>query len=83
MSKDSYSLPLLEFVVEMQHKYAVGDKVRVIAPFSKIYLYLGTIHAQIPFTFASPGYYVDFGGEIIAMSERSLEKIEELDSGAV
>lgn len=74
--KVSTKLPQGTFVVEMQHKYKKGDKVRVVAPFSKLYLYPGEIHKLIPYTFVAPGYYVKFGDDVIAMSERSLEKIE-------
>lgn len=82
MNSNSHSLPGRRFVCEMQHKHAVGDEVRVIAPFSKRYLYSGIIHALIPFTFAAPGYYVKFGEDIVAESERSLEKIDVQDSDA-
>ena len=59
------------------HKYSVGDKVRVITPFSKLYLYSGEIHAIVPFTFKTPAYDVKIGEEIIPFSERSIEKIED------
>lgn len=62
------------------HKFAVGDKVRVIAPFGKMYLYPGEIVALSPFKFIAPGYDVKIGDEIIPFSERSLEKIEEQES---
>ncbi len=76
-------LPRLEFVCEMQHKYAVGDKVRVIATSSKMCGRYGTIHTRLPYMLAFPGYDVRFGGEIVAFSEQSLEKIESLDSESI
>lgn len=65
-----------EYITPIQHKFAVGDKVRVIAPFSKLYLYSGEIAALMPYTLSRPAYDVRIGDEIVPFSERSLEKIE-------
>lgn len=54
-------LPRLEFVCEMKHKYAVGDKVRVIATSSKMCGCYGTIHAQLPYVLAFPGCQIPHG----------------------
>lgn len=72
-----------EYINPVQHKYAVGDKVRVIAPFSKIYLYSGEIVALMPYTLSFPAYDVRIGDEIVPFSERSLEKIERQESETV
>jgi hypothetical protein len=70
MSKESHSLPQSTFVCEMQHKYAVGDKVRVI----KEHMMSGSegvISALIPFTFLTPGYYVTVNGMVFGASEQT------------
>lgn len=72
----STKLPQSAFVVKMQHKYTVGDKVRVV----KEHMMSGSegvISALIPFTFLTPGYYVMVNGMVFGASEGSLERIEE------
>lgn len=58
----------------MKHKYAIGDKVRVVN-----HKYIdgaeGEIAALMPYTFVAPGYYVNIGRTPMAVSERSLERI--------
>lgn len=78
--KPSFSLPQSSFVVEMQHKHAVGEIVRITVPFTthgKVYTGNGVIHAILPYTFISPAYYVKFGSDVIALSERSIERIDD------
>jgi small-conductance mechanosensitive channel len=59
------------------HKFAVGDKVRVNG-------IEGVIHAIIPFTFIAPAYDVRVTKTIIIpVSERSIEKIEQQESEIV
>jgi hypothetical protein len=64
-----------QFQSAMQHKYSVGDKVRVVN-----HKYIdgaeGEISALMPYSFVEPAYYVDINGMVTAVSERSLEKIE-------
>lgn len=64
-----------EYIKPIQHKYAVGDKVRVIQH-KTISGAEGEIAATMPYTFIQPAYYVRIGGMITPISERSLEKIE-------
>lgn len=75
MSRESVSLPQSTFAVEIQHKYAIGDKVRV-TNYKHINGAEGEIAALMPYTFKAPGYYVNINGMINAISERSIERIE-------
>lgn len=70
-----------EYLPPIEHKYLVGDEVRVIAPFSRLYLYSGMITALLPYRPTS--YDVRIGDEIVPFSERSLEKIESQGSETV
>lgn len=69
------ALPQRTFAVEMQHKYSVGDKVRV-----NNHQYIGGWHGEIaalmPYTFIAPAYYVNINGMTNAVSERNIERIE-------
>lgn len=71
---NSHSLPGRRFVCEMQHKYAVDDRVRGVNPEYTMYGSEGVIRALIPFTFAAPAYDVlwDGTGKAMVASERSL-----------
>ncbi len=66
----------------MQYKYAVGDRVRVTN-----HKYPngadGIIVALFPYMLIAPGYDVKIDGVIMAVSERSLEKIESQGSETV
>jgi hypothetical protein len=66
----STGLPRDVFVIEMQHKYAVGDKVRINGK-------EGEITALIPYTFVAPAYYVKIDDTVVAFSERSIKSIDE------
>jgi hypothetical protein len=72
-------LPARVHVEQMKHKYKVGDKVRVTN-----HKYIngteGEIVALMPYTFAAPAYYVRSGGMVAAVSERSLERVENMPS---
>jgi hypothetical protein len=59
----------------MKHKYAVGEKVRVTN--HKYNGVEGEIAAIMPWMLVFPGYDVRIDGVIAAVSERSLEKVEE------
>lgn len=72
-----------QYIKPVQHKFAIGDKVRVIAPFSKLYLYSGEIVALMPCTLSVPAYDVRIGSVVVPMRERSLEKIESQESETV
>ncbi len=76
MTKNSISLPARTHVVEMQHKYAVDDRVCNINKDHRLYGMYGVIKSLMPYTFRHPAYNVMFGDKILAMSERSLEKEE-------
>jgi ribosomal protein L21E len=52
----------------MQHKYAVGDKVTITIE--------GVVSELMPYTFVEPGYIVKVGKVALAVSERSIERIE-------
>jgi hypothetical protein len=71
----SVGLPQDVFIVEMQHQYAVDDKVHVVNHHS-IHDASGVIIALIPFTFISPAYYVRIDDKVVALSERSIERID-------
>ena len=75
MSKHSRSLPQGRFVVKMQHKYAVGDVVVCVRDRHDYRGHYGKITEQFPFTFNFPGYRVQFGDKIVAMSEVSLRRV--------
>ena len=64
----------------MKHKYAVGDRVRNINPDLACCGQEGVIRAILPYTFIAPAYYVkydnDSSSRTVAVSERSLEKVE-------
>jgi len=64
-----HSLPARAHVVEMQHKYEVGDKV--------ILTIEAVVTEQIPFTFIEPGYTVKVGKVALVVSERSLTPMPE------
>lgn len=65
-----------QHITQMVHKYSVGDKVRVTPRHTWLAGSEGEIAAPIPFTFLAPGYYVTINGSKLALSERSLEKVE-------
>ena len=65
-----------EYLKPVQHKFAVGDDVVVTSPFSRLHLYPGSIIGLLPYRLVAPAYDVLISGQRIAMSERSLEKIE-------
>jgi hypothetical protein len=73
--KESYSLPQSTFVVEMRHKYSVGDKVLCINKSRYERGQHGVITELMPYTFRYPAYRVDFYGKIVAMSEASLVEV--------
>lgn len=64
-----------EYITPIQHKFEVGDKVRV-TQHKTLSGAEGEIAALMPYTFFQPAYYVRIGGMITPISERSLEKIE-------
>jgi len=68
-------LPARKHIVLMQHKFVPKQRVRNIAEYSRNYGKEGVIVEQAPFTFISPGYYVDYGSGKVADSERHLEGI--------
>lgn len=74
MSKPSHKLPAHEFVVEMKHKYAVGDMVVCVRKRHAYEGQYGIITELFPFKFNHPAYRVQFGGKIVALSELSLRK---------
>lgn len=65
-----------EYLPPIGHKYSLGDDVVVTSPFSRLHLYPGTIIGLLPYRLVAPAYDVLVGGEKVALSERSLEKIE-------
>jgi len=69
-----YSQPQRTFICEMKHKYAVGEKVRVTKHHEFVAGAEGEIVGIMLYTFIAPAYYVQIGGSIVAVSERSLEK---------
>lgn len=64
-----------EYITPIQHKFAVGDKIRV-TQHKTLSVAEGEIAALMPYTFIQPAYYVRIGGMITPISERSLEKVE-------
>lgn len=68
-------LPSRKHVVLMQHKFMPKQKIRNTAEYSRNHGKEGVIIEQIPFTFISPAYYVDYGNGKVADSERHLEII--------
>lgn len=66
----------MSFVWEMKYKYQIGDKVRV-TNHKYPNAAEGVIVALFPYMLIAPGYDVEIDGVIMAVSERSLERIEE------
>jgi len=64
-----------QHITQMVHKFKEGDKVIL------------TIEAEvtecIPFTFVEPGYTVKIGKVTLAVSERSIAKIESQDTDQI
>jgi hypothetical protein len=71
---EQYSSPSRTHVIEMRHKHAAGNRVRIINKEHKLYKEYGIIKSLMPYTFKNPAYDVGFGDKTIAMSESSLEK---------
>lgn len=69
-----------QFKSAMQHKYAVGDRVRITNKEHKLYNFEGEITELMPYTFVEPAYYANISGMVVAVSERSIEKIEEIET---
>lgn len=69
-----------EYIKPVQHKFAVGDKVRVNGRHNAIYGSIGEIVALIPYTCAVPAYDVRIGDSIVAASEWSLAKISKREA---
>lgn len=63
------------YIEKPQHKYAIGDKVSV-----KYYRFVnsvkGEIVALLPYKLVAPAYDVQINGMIVAVSERSIERID-------
>ena len=70
--------------IPIEHKYAIGDRVRNINPELACCGQEGVIDAILPYTFIAPAYYIkydnDSSSRTIAVSERSLEKVEVKDA---
>jgi hypothetical protein len=74
---DKFSLPSNRYVVPHQHKYSIGDNVRNInnADWNKYHGAQGIVVKLLPFGTMYPAYDVRYGDDIIATSERSIERV--------
>lgn len=67
--------------VPAKRKYTIGDRVRNINHDHACHGMEGMIEAVMPYMFVAPAYYVryDSADRTIAVSERSLEKVEAIN----
>lgn len=66
-----------EYLPPIQHKFAIGDRVRTFSGA------IGEISSLMPYSLVAPAYYVRIAGRIVALSERSLEKIDSQEGETV